>query len=317
MTHRSAQAQQFVEVRQQVDPGRAKAAPCPRPVRIPAPGARMEAVDDPALAGLTIGITAQRRADEQARLFRSRGAETVHGPTLSLAPAGDDPQLRAVTDALVAEPPDFLLASTGYGMRAWLTAAERWGTREALLDSLSQAKVANRGAKAASANTGAGLAEWWRAPTERFEELVDRLLAEPLAGTRVVLQLHGAPLPGAVARLTGAGATVVEVDAYRSTMPDDTEAAAALVDAACDSTLAAVTFTTAPSVHNFFTLAARAGRIDDLRAAFNGPVVAACIGPVCAEGAVEEGVHSPLVPERSRLVPLVEALTARIGARPV
>lgn len=285
-------------------------------VRHGAPGARMEGVESAALAGRTIGITAQRRADEQARLFRSRGAETVHGPTLSLAPAGDDPQLRAVTDAVLAQPPDFLLASTGYGMRAWLTAADGWGARDALLGALGRAKVANRGAKAASANTAAGLVEWWRAPTERFDELVDRLLAEPLAGARVVLQLHGAPLPGAVDRLTGAGATVIEVDAYRSTMPDDTTAAQSLVEATCTSTLAAVTFTTAPSVHNFFTLAARAGRTGDLRAAFNGPVVAACVGPVCAEAAVEEGVAAPLVPERSRLVPLVEALTARIGTPP-
>ncbi len=272
-------------------------------------------MDGAALAGLIIGITAQRRADEQARMFHTRGAETLHGPTLALSTAGDDTALRAATEAVLADPPDYLLASTGYGMRAWLAAADGWGRREDLLRALGSAQVANRGAKAASANTAVGLSEWWRAPNERFEELVDRLLTEPLAGARVVLQLHGARIPRSVVRLAAAGATVIEIDAYSSTMPDDTGPALALAEAACAAALAAVTFTTAPAVHNLFTVAAGAGHRDALSDAFNGPVVAACVGPVCAEAALEEGVVAPLVPERARLVPLVDTLTARIGAR--
>jgi len=266
------------------------------------------------LSGLTIGITAQRRAEEQAQLFRRRGADTLLGPALSVAAVTDDAHLRALTEDLVRQPPDYLLASTGYGMRAWLAMADGWGLRAGLVAAMQHSRVANRGAKAASANTAAGLVEWWRAPTERFEELVDRVLDEPLSGARVVLQLHGAPLPRSVARLEAAGAGVLEVDAYRSTMPEDTAPARSLVEAACSSRLAAVTFTTAPAVHNLFTVAASAGRRDELREAFNGPVVMGCVGPVCAEGAQEEGVVAPLVPDRARLVPLVEAVTERLAA---
>lgn len=265
------------------------------------------------LAGRTIGITAERRADEQARLLHARGAETVHGPTLSITPAGDDPHLHSVTLELVADPPDFLLASTGYGMRTWLAAAEEWGLRSGLLAALASAKVANRGAKAASANTAVGLVEWWRAPSERFEELVDHLIGEPLAGRRVALQLHAAALPRSVERLAAAGATVVEVDAYRARLPADTAPAAALIEKACGGRLDAVTFTTAPAVHNLFSIAATAGMAADLAAAFNGPVVAACVGPVCAEGALDEGIVAPLVPDRARLVPMVDALAALLG----
>lgn len=268
---------------------------------------------DTALAGLTVGITAGRRADEQARLFHARGAATLFGPTLALTPAGDDERLRAATVALVENPPDLLLASTGYGMRAWLEAAEGWGLGPALRAALSRARVANRGAKAASANGGAGLAEWWRAPGERFEELIDHALAEPLAGVRVALQLHGSALPRSVSRLTAAGATVVEVDAYRASLPADDGPARILVEAACAGALAAVTFTTAPAVHNLFAVAAAMGAATDLRDALNGPVVAACVGPVCAEGAADEGVVAPVVPQRARLVPMVDALTARLA----
>ena len=267
------------------------------------------------LEGLTIGITAERRAEEQAGMFRTRGAQTLHGPTLRIYSCTDDDLLRATTVEVIRRPPDFLLASTGFGMRAWLGAAEDWGMRTELVEALRHARVANRGAKAASANNAVGLAEWWRAPTERFQELVERVLAESLDGSRIVLQLHGMALPRTVNRLAAAGAEVLEVDAYRASLPADTAPALALIEAVCERRLAAVTFTTAPAVHNLFVLADGAGRGDDMRRAFNGPVVAACVGPVCAEGATEEGIESPLVPPRARLVPLVDAVTERLGHR--
>jgi uroporphyrinogen-III synthase len=272
--------------------------------------------DDAPLAGLTIGITAERRADEQARLFERRGAATLLGPTLAIAVREGDADLRRVTEELAAHPPDYVLASTGYGMRAWVTAADGWGLREQLLAALASARIANRGAKAASANGGLGLPQWVRAPTERFDELVDLVLQEPLEGRRLVLQLHATALPAATARLQAAGAEVIEVDAYRAGLPADPAPALALVEAACSATLAAVTFTTAPAVHNLFTLAEGAGRAGDLRSALNGSVVAACVGPVCAEGAADEGVHQPLVPDRARLLPLVDTLTGHLAGRP-
>lgn len=261
------------------------------------------------LQGLTIGITAERRSAQQAELFVKRGAQVRHGPTLRVFSLDEDQVLRARTVEVIAHPPDFLLASTGFGMRTWLAAAEAWGLRDALLVALGRAKVANRGAKAASANQAVGLAEWHRAPHERLDELVDRLLVEPLSGRRVVLQLHGVADPAAVAALEAAGAEVVEIDAYRLSLPEDHAPAHELIRATCAEELAAVTFVTAPAVHNLLVLAGEVGLEGPLRNALNGPVVVACVGPVCAQGALDEGLLSPLVPPRPRLVPMVQTLT--------
>ena len=127
------------------------------------------------LQGMTIGVTAERRATEQAELFQKRGARVLLGPALRVFSYEQDEVLKASTADVVDRPPDFLLASTGFGMRTWLAAAESWGMREALVGALGQARVANRGAKAASANTAAGLTEWWRAPHERLDELIGRV----------------------------------------------------------------------------------------------------------------------------------------------
>jgi uroporphyrinogen-III synthase len=258
---------------------------------------------------MTIGVTAERRAEQQMDLLNRRGADVLHGPTARVFSLDEDRVLRAATAEVIAHPPDFLVASTGFGMRTWMAAAASWGMGDALLTALRQALVANRGSKAASANAAAGLTEWYRAPHERLDELVERVLVEPLAGRRVVLQLHGVADPGAVASLAAAGAAVVEVDTYRLSLPADPTPARHLIRAACAAELTAVTFVMAPAAHNLFVLAAEIGLAAELREALNSTVAVACVGPVCAEGVIDEGVLRPLVPSRHRLVPMVQALT--------
>jgi uroporphyrinogen-III synthase len=98
--------------------------------------------------------------------------------------------------------------------------------------------------------------------------------------------------------------------------PADSGPARDLIRAACAGQLAAVTFVIAPAVHNLFALASEIGLDGSLRRAFNSRVVAACVGPVCAEGAIDEGVVRPLVPTRARLVPMVQTLTEYLKDRP-
>ena len=41
------------------------------------------------LAGYTIGVTADRRAEEQAQLLERRGARVLHGPTIRTLPLAE------------------------------------------------------------------------------------------------------------------------------------------------------------------------------------------------------------------------------------
>ena len=108
---------------------------------------------------------------------------------------------------------------------------------------------------------------------------------------------------------------MIVIDAYRLSFPSDPTPAHDLIRAACAEELAAVTFVIAPAVHNLFALAAEIGLDATLRRALNSRVVAACVGPVCAEGAIDEGVLRPLVPSRARLVPMVQTVTEYLQAR--
>ncbi len=81
------------------------------------------------LAGFTVGVTADRRADEQAELLRRRGAEVFHGPAIRTLSLSDGPELARATQALIERPPDTLVALTGIGIRSWFEAADSRGQR--------------------------------------------------------------------------------------------------------------------------------------------------------------------------------------------
>ncbi|MFN2606656.1 MAG: uroporphyrinogen-III synthase [Acidimicrobiales bacterium] len=267
------------------------------------------------LDGFLVGVTADRRWAEQAELLRRRGAAVLHGPTIETQYLASDDDLRRATLDLVGRPPDYLVATTGIGMRAWLETAAAWGLGERLVAALAGGRIVARGPKAAGAVQAGGLAVWGRSATEQMDGVLRLLLAEPLEGAVVAVQEHGLPSPGLSAVLGGAGATVVPVPVYRWRVPTDTGPAERLVEAACDGRLNAVTFTSAPAVHNLFAIAAGMDAGDDLRRACNGRVTAACIGPVCAEGARQEGIEAPLAPDVGRLGLLVRSLSEHLAAR--
>jgi uroporphyrinogen-III synthase len=266
------------------------------------------------LDGFTIGITADRRWEQQAELLSRRGATVLHGPTISTMYLGSDEDLRRATIDLIERPPDYLIATTGIGMRAWLEAASASGLSDSLLEALGRTKVIARGPKAAGAVEAVGLAVWERSPTEQMEALKSRLLEEPLAGCVVAIQEHGLASPQLAAALTGAGATVVTVPVYRWRLPDDPRAALRLIEEACAGRVDAITFTSAPAVHNLFAIAGNHGLADGLRDACNGDVVVACVGPVCAGGALQEGIGAPLAPDVGRLGLLVRTISDHFEA---
>ncbi|MGH3449859.1 MAG: uroporphyrinogen-III synthase [Haloechinothrix sp.] len=266
------------------------------------------------LTGFTVGVTAERRAEEFLSALERKGAAVRHAPTIRIVPLSGDEQLRAATDAVLAEPIDLAVMMTGQGFRGWISAAREWGIGAKLLSRLGGAQVIVRGPKTKGAVRGEGLAEEWSAPGETNAEMLGYLLARGVAGLRVAVQLHGAPLPAFVDSLTEAGAMVIEAQPYRWKQPADVRAVHRLVDAAIAGEVHALAFTSAPAAANLLHLVREYGRYTELLEAMRGPVLCACVGPVTAAPLVEHGV--PVVqPERQRLGALVKLIAAELPSR--
>ena len=270
------------------------------------------------LDGFTVGITADRRWEEQAALFERRGACVLHGPTIRTLPLGAGEQLRAATDDIVARPPRFLVANTGIGIRSWFGAAESWGIDDELRRVLAGVAVYARGPKASQAIHANGLDVVDRGTSGRLAEVVDLVLGLLRPGDRVALQLDGGPGTGEPGRLRAAGADVIEIPVYDWRLPDDPRPALRLAEAVVAGRVHAVTFTAGPQVRNWIDLAAE----QDLDSALvdalaTGDVVVGCVGPVCADAAVAAGIprERMVVPRVARLGPLVRTVAEALGDR--
>lgn len=270
------------------------------------------------LDGFTVGITADRRWEEQASLFERRGAAVQHGPSIRTLALGAEARLRAATDEVIARPPIFLVANTGIGMRSWFAAAESWGCDGDLVTALSATAIFARGPKASAAVHTHGLAVVAKGRSERLAEAVAMVLEVARPGDRVAVQLDGGPRPGALEQLRAAGLDVLEVPVYEWRIPEDRRPALRLAEAVIAGRVHAVTFTAGPQIRNWLLMAAEhdldVALLESLAA---GDVVVGCVGPVCADAAVAAGLPPDrlTVPAISRLGPLVRAVTDALVER--
>ena len=266
------------------------------------------------LSGYSVGVTADRRSDEQIALLEGRGATCLHGPTVKIHPLRPEDEITQATTALIERPPDIVVTTTGIGMRGWMEAADAQLIGEPLRAALAGARVMARGPKAHGAAVTAGLDVAWNAPGSTSAELVEHLKneAEP---QRVAVQVDGAPDHGLVESIAALGHDVVMVPVYRWAAPDDLKPAVALVQAVAERRVDAVTFTSRPAAENFLSLADDLNLLPAVSRAFGGPVTPFCVGPVCAGGIRDGCGVEPIQPSRFRLGALVMAVAEELTER--
>jgi uroporphyrinogen-III synthase len=270
---------------------------------------------EPPLAGWRVGVTADRRADQQIAALRRRGADVVHGCTMRTLDLSDDTRLLEVSRALVDQPPDTLVLQTGMGLTMWLDAMDGIGLGDQVRVALGGCEVLARGPKAVSAARRAGLEVAWSAPDELFAQIVDHVDATG-GRNRLFLQVDGTDEEALAAPLADSCREVVVVPIYRWALPVDVGPAEVLVDAVCDGGLDAVTFTTRQAAVHLVGIAEARGRRDELIAALDGVrAVPVSVGPVCSEAMRSLGMTGLVEPERARLVAMLDALAEVASAR--
>ena len=262
----------------------------------------------------TVAITAERRHAEQAGLFTARGATVVSAPTMHTIDLSTDAVLRRHTESVIADPPDILVATTGFGMRLWFDAAASWGLLDRLLAALASTSAIARGPKARSALRQRDLDVAWQAPNESMDEVVAHLTARPdVASASVVVQLFDDADHPSSAALGAHVADLRLVTVYRWEPPLDPAPVHDLIDAIIAGQVDAVTFTSQPAVRFLVDLAG--DRAAELVAACNdGRCLPVCIGPVCARAGDDVGITTMVWPDPYRLVPMVKLVEQELAA---
>ena len=270
----------------------------------------------PPLAGYRVAVTSARRSDELCTLLRRHGAAVSRAAAITMVALPDDDELHRNTEALIASPPDIVVATTGVGFRGWLAAADGWQLASQLTAALSGARVLARGAKVTGALRAAGLPEEWSPKTESSREVVQYLRQSGIAGCRIAVQLHGAtddwdPFPEFLDELRSAGAEVVPIRVYRWKPVPAGGDFDQLVTQIAQRHFDAVSFTSAPAVAATLMRAGDLGISDQLLNALRTDVRAMCIGPVTAQPLVRLGVPTSS-PKRMRLAALARHIAEEL-----
>lgn len=271
------------------------------------------------LRGYRIAVTSARRADELCALLRRQGAEVCSAPAISMIALPDDDELHRNTQALIADPPDILVAHTGIGVRGWIAAAEGWGLAGGLIGVLSAARVISRGPKATGELRAAGLREEWSPDSESSLEVLDYLLRSGVSGKRIAVQLHGAtddwdPFPEFVGGLRSAGAEVVPIRVYRWKPTPLGGEFDQLVAGIARRQFDAVSFTSAPAAAAVLERGRQLGIEEQLLAALRNDVHAMCVGPVTSRPLTRKGIPTS-APERMRLGALARHIAEELPRR--
>ena len=270
----------------------------------------------PSLAGYRVAVTCARRSDEFCALLRRHGATVGRAAAITMVPLPDDNELHRNTEALIARPPDIVIATTSVGFRGWIAAADGWQLGGPLTAALSGARIMARGAKASGAVRAAGLPAEWSPNTDSSRELVQYLRQSRIAGCRIAVQLHGAteawdPFPEFLDELRSAGAEVVPIRVYRWRPVPAGGDFDQLITQIAQRQFDAVSFTSAPAVVATLMRAGDLGISDQLLNTLRRDVRAMCVGPVTAQPLVRLGVPTSS-PKRMRLAALARHIAEEL-----
>ena len=126
---------------------------------------------------------------------------------------------------------------------------------------------------------------------------------------------YGEPNEPLALGLRARGARLVELQVYLWRPPADDRPLQALAADVAAGRVDAVLFTSQIQVRHLWEATPAAVR-PLLAEAFNGAVIAAAVGPTCAEALRAYGVRDVVTPENPKLGPLVAALSRRLAERP-
>lgn len=258
------------------------------------------------LAGKRVLVTRARdQAQQTCRLLEARGATAVCLPTLTLEPIAG--ALDREAEGLAARPGayDYVIVTSANAVPLLHAALTRHGLERRDLAGVTLCAI---GEATAAALGEVGLPPDLVPEDHRAEGMIALLAGSDVTAKRVLIPRAEAARELLPDTLRARGAIVDVVPVYRVVLPGAAETAEGLA-ALRSGGVDVVTFTSGATVENFCAI------VGPEAVALCARSVVAAIGPVTRDACAAAGIPVHVIPPRSTLPDLVEALGAYLAAR--
>ncbi|HEY8473827.1 MAG TPA: uroporphyrinogen-III synthase [Natronosporangium sp.] len=266
------------------------------------------------LAGYSVAIASDRRRHGVADLLESVGARTVGIQAARSVAKPDLAALREATERCLAAPCHEVVVSSALGLRAWITAARRWRLADGLVARFEAARLLARDAAAADGLRALGLSAIFSTHRETTEDLLRFLLAQPLAGRRVVIQTNQLALAEPCQALRAAGAEVIEAPTFTAQPPAESFSLRRLVDLVIRRQVDGLVLVGAVVAEQLCGQAKKEGRLPELRSALQYDVLCVALGQQTATPLQAHAVPAVLA-ERPFAEEVAEEVLRRLPQR--
>lgn len=266
------------------------------------------------LNGARVALLESRRESELASLVRRHGGEPVCVPAMREVECECSREASLGIDATLRAGAIVVLA-TGVGLDRWLRVATDLGRDAELRDGLARSTVVCRGPKPVAVLKREGLQAHLRAPPPHTTaELLALLETLEVRDHDAVYVQDGGGSAEVADVLAGRGARTVVIKPYRWAPPEDAAPLRDLVRSITSGAIDAIAITTQVQAANLFDVAAQMSATAELKAALTDRVVVAAVGPTSARALERLGVPPHVIPEQSKMGPLVLTLAAYLAA---
>jgi uroporphyrinogen-III synthase len=261
------------------------------------------------LAGVRVALLQGRHGDELAGLVRRHGGEPHAACAVQEAalPSGD--QVAALIDRLAIGSVDVVVFTTGAAADSLFEEARQLDRLGELTTSLQRAVTVCRGPKPAMALRRQGIPVTVAAGKPYTSETLLADMADmDLRGRGTAVLHYGERNDQLAAGIRALGADLEELCLYEWLLPTDREPLRRLVRKIISGQVDAIAFTAQVQVRHLYAVAEELGAGTELTAALNEKLVVASVAPTCAAALQARGVEPHVIPELSRMGPLIVAL---------
>ena len=280
------------------------------------------------LTGITVAITASRRATELASLITKFKGIPYLAPTVGIHAKQNISDIKNFINKIVDENIDYAVFMTGPGVFSLMSTAKKLEMDKRLIEILKKTTVVARSMKPQSALDKFGIKTHMIPHENTVKGISDLLKSHTITEKKIAVLWHGSysttlrdDLYLAGARdifeiypyvysldLNYGGSKILDDMGFNYVSPNESKVVKLMDDIINNGLVDAITFTSPPSVRDLFKVASEHKLKEKLQLSLNKQVIIVAIGPSTSNTLKENGIQVDVMPEVYRMGAMIKSL---------